>query len=106
MKNELISALKNQLVLALVVAGTITIAIPIFVCGLIGVLLEFSLLLVASKTLAVTEKLENWRKPPTQMEHCNRNDRYEPADFAPARYQFSRDRQLAKTVAKYQRYFM
>jgi len=69
MKNELISALKNQLVVALVVAGTITIAVPIIVCGLIGVLLEFSLSLAASKTPAVAEKLENWRKPPAQMEH-------------------------------------
>lgn len=66
-----ISALKNQLVVALVIAGTITIEIPIFVCGLIGVLLEFSLSLAASKMLAVAENLENWRKPPAQMEHCN-----------------------------------
>jgi hypothetical protein len=64
MKNELISALKNRLVFSLVVAGTITIAIPILVCGLIGILLEFSLSLAESKTFAVAEKLANWRKPP------------------------------------------
>ena len=30
MKNQMVSALKNQLVLALIVAGAITIAVPIF----------------------------------------------------------------------------
>jgi hypothetical protein len=68
MKKELVSALKNQLVVALIVAGTITIAIPIFVCGLISTLLEFSLSLATSKTLAVAENLENWRKLPADMD--------------------------------------
>ena len=66
MKNQMVSALKNQLVLALIVAGAITIAVPIFVCGAIGIFWDFCLSLAASKVVRVAEKLDDWRQLPTR----------------------------------------
>jgi hypothetical protein len=66
MKNELISALKNQLVVALIIAGTITIAAPIFVCGAIGVFWDFCLSLALSKAVRIARKLDDWRQLPTR----------------------------------------
>jgi hypothetical protein len=57
-----VSALKNRLVIALIIAGAITIAVPILVCSLVSFLWEFCLSFAASKVFLVVERFDSGPK--------------------------------------------
>jgi len=57
-----VSALKNRLVIALIIAGAITIAVPILVCSLVSLFWEFCLSFAASKVFLVAERFDSGPK--------------------------------------------
>jgi hypothetical protein len=57
-----VSALKNRFVIALIIAGAITIAVPILVCSLVSFLWESCLSLAASKVFLVAERFDSGPK--------------------------------------------
>ena len=57
-----VSALKNRFVIALIIAGAITIAVPILVCSLVSFLWDSCLSLPASKVFLVAESFDSGPK--------------------------------------------
>jgi len=59
---NLVSALKNRFVIALIIAGAMTIVVPILVCGRVSFLWQSCLSLAASKVFLVAERFESGPK--------------------------------------------